>query len=515
MERLSEIGDVFRRWERETPDVEAVRYGEQAWTWAQWGERIRRAAQAQVAAGLRPGDRVAFLDRNHPACLETTLACSLVGTANAVVNFRLAPDEIGYVLADSEARVLFVGADLLPVLDQLGDTLKAVERVVVVGGEADGYEAWLAAAPPVEPAYRPSPDDCFLQLYTSGTTGFPKGAMLTQRGMCAHTVAVAEAVSFTRDSVSMVAMPLFHVGGTSWALLCMYAGGRTIVVRDLVPEAVLDQIVAQRVTHAFFVPAVYGFLLQVPGVAERDWSSLRCLAYGGSATPLPLLRRCLDAFGVDFYQAYGLTEMSGVSTILGPADHRDPAHPERLASAGRPIAGVQVKVVDPATLAELPAGPDHQGEVWVRSEQHMAGYWGRPEATAEMLLDDGWLRTGDAGYLDADGYLFLTDRINDMIISGGENVYPAEVERVLVEHPAVAEAAVIGVPDEKWGETVRAVVVPAPGAAPDTAELIDFCRQRLAGYKCPTSVEVVDALPRNATGKVLKYRLRERAAGAG
>ena len=503
------VTDALRRFAVDTPDQEALRYEGRSWTWSQWSERIRRAAMAQVAAGLRPGDRVAFLDKNHPACLETTLACSLVGTANAVVNFRLAPEEVAYVIGDAAARVVFVGAEFVPAMEQIRAKLPSVERVVVVDGKgdgSDGYEAWLAQAGPGEPEHRPELDDCFLQLYTSGTTGFPKGAMLTHRSLAAHNAAAATAFGFTRDTVNMVAMPLFHVGGTSWALAGMAVGARTIVVREVVPGAILDEIARGRVTHAFFVPAVYGFLTQLPGVEARDYSSLRCLGYGGAPMPPPLMRQCLELFPVDFYQVYGMTEMSGVFSVLGPVDHRDADHPERLLSAGRPVAGAEVRVVDPATGKDL--GPGEVGEFWVRSDQHMAGYWGKPEATAETLLPDGWLRTGDAGYRDEAGYLYISDRVKDMIISGGENVYPAEVERVVAEYPGVADVAVIGVPDDKWGEAVKAVVVAAPGATLDEAGLIAHCQAALAGYKCPKSVDLVDALPRNPTGKILRRELR-------
>jgi acyl-CoA synthetase (AMP-forming)/AMP-acid ligase II len=503
------VTDALRRFAVDTPDQEALRYEGRSWTWSQWSERIRRAAMAQVAAGLRPGDRVAFLDKNHPACLETTLACSLVGTANAVVNFRLAPEEVAYVIGDAAARVVFVGAEFVPVVEQIRAKLPSVERVVVLDGGGDGpdgYEAWLAQAGPGEPEHRPEPDDCFLQLYTSGTTGFPKGAMLTHRSLAAHNDAATAAFGFTRDAVNMVAMPLFHVGGTSWALAGMAVGARTIVVREVVPEAILDEIARERVTHAFFVPAVYGFLTQLPGVGARDYSSLRCLGYGGAPMPPPLMRQCLELFPVGFYQVYGMTEMSGVFSVLGPADHRDAAHPERLLSAGRPVAGAEVRVVDPATGKDL--GPGEVGEFWVLSDQHMAGYWGKPEATAETLLPDGWLRTGDAGYQDEGGYLYISDRVKDMIISGGENVYPAEVERVVAEYPGVADVAVIGVPDDKWGEAVKAVVVAAPGATVDEAGVIAHCRAALAGYKCPKSVDLVDTLPRNPTGKILRRELR-------
>jgi acyl-CoA synthetase (AMP-forming)/AMP-acid ligase II len=379
---------------------------------------------------------------------------------------------------------------------------------VVIGGDGDQYESWLAAAAPAETERRSDADECFVQLYTSGTTGHPKGAMLTHRSLAAHNAGAIQGFGFSEDMVNMVAMPLFHVGGTSWALAAMSVGGHTVVVREVVPRAVLDEIVDREVTHAFFVPAVYGFLLDVPDVATRDYSALRCLGYGGSPMPLPLMRRCLATWDVDFYQVYGMTEMSGVFSVLGPADHRDAAHPERLVSAGHPLPGVVVKVVNPATGDEPPAG--ETGEFWLQSQQHMLGYWNNPKATAEALPGDDWLRSGDGGRVDADGYLFIEDRVKDMIISGGENIYPAEVERVLIEHPAVADVAVIGIPDTKWGEQVKAVVVAVDDAAIIEAELITYARTHLAGYKCPKSVDVVEALPRNATGKLLKGELRKK-----
>src|SRR5436305_1820703 len=312
---------------------------------------------------------------------------------------------------------------------------------------------------------------------------------------------------FDRASVNLVAMPLFHVGGTSWALQSMYVGGRTLVVREVAPAVILEQIREQGVTHAFFVPTVYEFFLSLPGIEDADLSSVRCLGYGGSPMPGPLMRRCLDTFANDFYQVYGATEASGVFCVLRPEDHCDATHPERLASAGRPVSGVQLRVVDPDTGRDVEQG--QTGEFWIKSAQTAIGYWNRPEDTAKAF-EDGWYRTGDAGYVDAGGYVFVTDRTKDMVVTGGENVYPAEVERVLIEHPAIADASVIGVPDDVYGEAVKAVVIPEPGAAVDPAELIAFCRRHLAGYKCPKSVDVVDALPRNATGKVLKRDLRAR-----
>jgi acyl-CoA synthetase (AMP-forming)/AMP-acid ligase II len=501
-----DVATLADHWERNAPDREAVRYGQQSWTWAQVADRIRRNAAAQLVEGLRPGDRVAYLDKNHPAALETALACAIVGTANAVVNFRLAPDEIRYIINDAEAQVVFVGTEFLPVLQKLRDELPTVRRVVVVGGEQDEYEDWLAAQEPIGPVEALPPDTCFLQLYTSGTTGFPKGAMLTNTSLTAHAESVADITELGGESVAMVPMPLFHVGGSAWALVAMYHGAKTVVVREIAPVALLDEIVEQRVSHAFLVPAVFGFLLQVPDVAERDYSAVRALIYGASPMPLPLLRRSLEAFGTDFFQVYGMTEASGGVVVLGAEEHRDRANEHRLTSAGKAVSGVELAIVDPVSGEHL--GPDQRGEVWVRSAQLMSGYWHKPEADAATLTPDGWLRSGDAGYLDADGYLYIADRIKDMIISGGENVYPAEIERVLAEYPDVAEVAVIGVPDEKWGEVGMAVVVAAPGTSVDPDALLAHCREHLASFKCPRSVSVVGELPRNATGKVLKRELR-------
>jgi acyl-CoA synthetase (AMP-forming)/AMP-acid ligase II len=503
-----DVAGLIDHWRQRIPDHEAIRYGDRSWTWREFGDRVDRNAAAQLAAGLRPGDRVAFLDKNHPACLETSFACLRTGTANAVVNFRLAPDEIRYVINDARAEIVFVGEEFVPALAKIRDDLPTVRRVVVVGGEADEYEAWLAGVAPLGRREPVPPETCFLQLYTSGTTGFPKGAMLTNASLSAHSASSAEVTDIGPHSTSMVAMPLFHVGGSAWAIVGMFQGARVVLVRDIEPVSLLNTIVDERITHAFLVPAVFGFLLQVPGVAERDYGHVVALIYGASPMPLPLLRRSMAAFaGVDFYQVYGMTEASGGVTMLGPDEHRDTAHEERLTSAGLPQPGVELAIVDPTSGERL--GPNEVGEVFVRTRQLMAGYWHKPEADAAALTQDGWLRSGDAGYLDADGYLYISDRIKDMIISGGENIYPAEVERVLAEYPDVADLAVIGVPDDTWGEVGKAIVVPKPGVEFDGDALLAFARRHLAGFKVPKSVTVVADLPRNATGKVLKRQLRE------
>ena len=307
----------------------------------------------------------------------------------------------------------------------------------------------------------------------------------------------------------MTPLPMFHVGGIGWAYLGLWNGATTILVRDFAPDAVLETLERERVTNAVLVPTMLQRLTAVAGAAERDYSALRSLAYGASPITTPVLKAALRTFRCQLFGVYGLTESTGGVVQLDPDDH-DPDGPREglLRAAGKPLPWVELRVVDPKTRTDRAAG--EIGEVWLRAPNVMAGYFERPQETAAALTPDGWLRTGDGGYLDDDGYLFLTDRIKDMIVSGGENVYPVEVEEVLAGHPDVAEVAVFGVPDERWGETVKALVVPTAGHTPTAEELVAFARERLAGYKLPRSIEFVDDLPRTATGKVLKRELRDR-----
>ncbi|MDX6233489.1 MAG: hypothetical protein QOH68_2513 [Nocardioidaceae bacterium] len=498
------IFEVVERAATATPGRTALKFGHQSWTWSELHNRILRLAGSLRAEGVGPGDRIATLDKNHPACLETTYAASLLGAAHAVINFRLSTQELAYVINDSAAEVLIVGAEFAGAVDAIRSELPHVRRIVILGGAQDEYESLVSGGTPLEERHPAEPSDCFLQLYTSGTTGWPKGAMLTQGSLAAHNEAVVSEYLMDESTVNLVAMPLFHVGGTSWALGGMYAGGLTIVAREVVPADILDLIKNEKVTHAFFVPAVIQMLLAQEGVAEAT-AGLQVIGYGGSPMPAPLLERTLRTLSTPLYSVYGMTEMSGVFCVLGPEEHRDPDRRHLRDSAGRPAAGTVVRVVDPNTGEDT--APGRLGEFWVQSPQAMAGYWNNPEATAATFVD-GWLRTGDAGRMDEDGYLFIEDRVKDMVITGGENVYPAEVERVLIEHPEVAEVAVLGRPSEKWGETVHAVVTLEDTSHLDAADLIAYSRERLAHYKCPTGITFVESLPRNPTGKVLKRELR-------
>ncbi|MGD9959063.1 long-chain-fatty-acid--CoA ligase [Nocardioides sp.] len=496
-------------WAQHTPDAEAMTYGDRTWTWAQWNDRVRRAAGGLRALGISRGDTVAFLDKNHPACVEITHAAASVGAANAIVNWRSAGDEVDFAVNDSGARVLFVGVELMPTIDRIRDRLGSVEQVITVtpdGAEGDEYEAWLARSEPTPRQPEVEPDDVCLVMYSSGTTGRPKGVMLTHRNMVAHTINAHEGWGFDPGDKSMVSMPLFHVGGTSYVMFGLYDGIPSVMTRD--PDgASLAGAILKGANRTFLVPAVLAQVLQSGPEAVQLFGRLKTYTYGAAPMPAPLLRAAMQAWpATDFIHVYGLTEVAGVATHLLPAAHRDPGHPERLVSAGQPLPGCELRIVDPVTLQDLPVG--EHGEIWLRTPQLMKGFLHQPEETAKVITSDGWFRTGDVGRVDDEGFVFVQDRIKDLIISGGENIYSPEVERVLAEHPAVMEVAIIGVPDDRWGEAVKAVVSLHAGASATESELIDWCRESLAGFKCPKSVDVLEALPRNPTGKILKRELR-------
>jgi acyl-CoA synthetase (AMP-forming)/AMP-acid ligase II len=499
--------DAVAHWAAAQPDAEALTYRETRWTWAQWNDRIGRAAGGLAALGLGRGGRVAFLDKNNPACLEVSLGAGLIGAANAVINWRLAAGELDYVINDSGASVLFAGAELLPAVQAIRERLPRVTDVIVVGGRDDTYERFLTGARPVSRSPEVTGEDLWLVMYSSGTTGRPKGVMLSHRNIVAHTQnAVPVAPMGGPGDRNLVAMPLFHVGGTCYALFGFYAGVPSTFTREPDPASMLAAFAAGA-THVFLVPAVVSALLAAGDKAIAASSGLKYLLYGAAPMPLPVLRQALAAWpGLNFVQVYGLTELAGVISALSPQAHRDVAREDRFSSAGTLLAGAQVRVVDPATGQDAAAG--QPGEFWFRSAQRMMGYLNRPDDTAQAITEDGWLRSGDVGHVGDGGFLFVSDRVKDMIITGGENVYSPEVEQAVAEHPAVAEVAVIGIPDDHWGETVKAIVVLRPGHQTTEQEIIGFARERLAHYKCPRTVEVIDALPRSPSGKVLKRTLR-------
>jgi long-chain acyl-CoA synthetase len=521
MEERYTVAGLIRAQAAERPDDEMLACGGERRTWAEQLERSGRVANALRRDGVGAGDRIAFLDRNSLAYFDLLFAGALIGAVNVAVNWRLAADEVAAVLNDCEAGVLVVHPDYLGLLEKLTSRLPHLQRVVVLGeapedfAAGDGrfacYGEWFAGERPDDPGARGEPAEVSMQLYTSGTTGLPKGVMLSNANLATSVGRADENFHVDASTVSLVAMPLFHIGGSGWALSGMSRGGRSVVLREVDPVEILRLVEAERVTETFLVPAVLMSLLMTTQIETTDLSSLRNIFYGASPISEEVLVQCMRRFPCDFTQVYGMTETTGAITALRPEDH-DPTGDRRhlLRSAGKPHDGVELRVMSPETRLAAKAG--EVGEVVTRSPFNMVGYWDRPEETAATIDADGWLRTGDAGYLDDEGYLFLYDRIKDMIVTGGENVYPAEVENALLAHPSVLDVAVIGVPDAKWGEAVKAVVVLLAGESPESVgedALVTFCHEHLAGYKCPKSIDYVDALPRNPSGKLLKRQLRE------
>ena len=502
------VGDLTRHHARTRPDRVAIHFEGRRITFRELDQRTNQVANGLIAEGVGPQARIAILSKNIPAFFELWFGSAKTDVVLVPVNFRLAPPEVAYVVDDAGAQILFVGAEFYPVAEKIAHELKSVRRIIALD---DGhpswtdYTDWLAAQQANDRDMTIAPDHCAIQMYTSGTTGHPKGAQLSHASLLplAHG-GVRQLGDWHENDVNLVCMPLFHIGGSGWALVGLYRGVEMVLMRDPDPAIILRLIPQYRITKAFMVPALLLFLLQHPQCQSTDFSSLELIVYGASPAPIDLVRNALKVLRCNLGQVYGLTETSGAITYLPPEDHNEQAS-ERLKSCGKPMAGIEMRVVD-ASGKDVPTG--QVGEIVTRSAQTMIGYWNQAEATRRAIRGD-WFHTGDAGYLDQDGYVYIYDRVKDMIISGGENIYPAEVESALFGHPAVADVAVIGVPDDKWGEAVKAFVVIRPGAEVTPDELMAFARERIAGYKVPRSIDFVAALPRTPTGKILKRELRK------
>jgi acyl-CoA synthetase (AMP-forming)/AMP-acid ligase II len=473
----------------------ALRHPDLPITWFQGRSRTfgeMDAASSELAGGLveklgvRPGDRVAILDKNSDAYAELLFAVAKAGAAAVPVNWRLTAPEVATIVSDADPVALVVGEEFNASGSQVDCPVLGFGELPRSGGDPG----------------RDTEEGVAWQLYTSGTTGLPKGALLTNRNLFAGGAsALYEFPELHEGGRALVAMPLYHIGGCGWLLCVVGSGACAVMVREINPPELLQVMVEQRVQTGFVVPAVLLFLTQLPQSQSADFSALQSLVYGASPISPDLLGRSIDTFGCRFTQLYGLTETTGAITALQHEHHQG----DRLLSCGRPMFGAEVKIVDPLGN---PTAPGEIGEIVYRGSGVMAGYWRRPDDTATAIRD-GWFSTGDAGTVDGDGFVYIRDRIKDMIASGGENIYPAELEGVLAGHPEVADVAVIGVPDDRWGEAVKAIVVSRPGSGLTEEALIEWSRGRLAGFKRPRSVDFVQAIPRNPTGKILKRELRE------
>jgi fatty-acyl-CoA synthase len=492
-----------------TPHRKALTFEGTTWTYAQIQDRIDRLASALRANGICQADRVGFLGLNQPAFLETMFAAARLGAIFVPLNYRLTGPELSYILFNAGIHTLIADAPHRPVIDPIRDDLPC-RRFFSADQAAEGWptiQAMIEAHTPIRSGTAVVDDDTAIIMYTSGTTGHPKGAMLTHGNIWWNNINVLLAYDVRENDTSLLIAPLFHIGGLNVnSIVIWQKGGHIVLHRTFDAARCLDDIARYRITTLFGVPAMLLFISQQPGFANADLSSLDIILCGGAPVPEPLMRLYAER-GVPINQGYGMTESSPFITFLGPEWGM-----AKLGSAGRTPMFSEVRVVD-ADGRDVGA-PHVNGEVIIRGPNVMKGYWNDPEATRAAIDSEGWFHTGDIGYLDEDGFLYIADRLKDMVITGGENVYPAEVESALYDHPAIAEIAVIGLPDDKWGEAVVAIAALRPGAMLDLEELRAFGTDRLARYKLPRRLEIVTALPRNPAGKVLKFQLRARFGGA-
>lgn len=492
------------------PDHPAIRCEDRTVSYAQLHRESNRTAHALRAAGSRPGARVAYLGKESEHYYEIVLGCAKAGMVLVPINWRLTSSEVDHILCDSEAELLFVEREYATIPEKIASSLPTLRTVVELDSpdaRGAGFDSWKAGTPDrdVEPVTGPA--DAVVQIYTSGTTGLPKGVVLPNLAFFTFSEAMTQHgldwMDWRPDDVSLLSLPGFQIAGLSFSMQGFHAGVTNVVMRMFVSQEALQLIEQHRITTTFVAPAMLHMLLAEPAATPTRFGSLRKVIYGGSPISERLLRTCLDVMGCEFLQIYASTETGNVAVCLPPADHY-PGSP-LLGSAGIACPDVEVEIIDDSR-ARLPAG--QMGEICIRTPAHMLEYWRQPEATARTLVD-GWIHTGDAGYLDGDGYLYVGDRIKDLIIVAGQNVYPAEVERVLARHPAVADVAVIGIPDEHWGEAIHACIVLRPGQQVSPRELLVSARGELADFKVPTSYNLVDSLPRNPAGKVLRRSLRD------
>jgi acyl-CoA synthetase (AMP-forming)/AMP-acid ligase II len=502
---------------REHAQGEFAADGDRHVTYAEALAGANRLANALVASGLKTGDRIAVLSKNSVEYALAYFACSKAGVVPVPLNYRLAAPEWAYIINDSGAKLLIAADEFVSAIDGVRGELTSVQRFVGVNIEGmDGTEGWedyahWTAAQPATPPERASSiteDHDVYQMYTSGTTGHPKGAVITHGALSAQLTQVTMLIKAAPGERGLIVVPMYHAAGAITTFVTVYWGGGLYIQADFNPPEVVRALDEERVAFTTLVPAmIQALLVFVPDAGKREYKNLRQITYGASPIAEETLRRAIEVFRCDFAQAYGMTETTAVLTYLFPDDHRRAVReePGLFLSAGRPVLGTELRIVDGD---DEPVANGAIGEIIARGPQLMRGYWNLADESAEALRG-GWMHTGDAGTMDGAGYIYIQDRVKDMIVSGGENVYPRVVEDVLFQHAAVADAAVFGVPDEQWGETVKAVVVLKEGASATEEELIDFCRGRLGGFERPRSVDFILVLPRNPSGKVLKRELRE------
>lgn len=487
-------------------DSPAVIYGDRSLSFGELDERSNAVANGLVNEQLEVGNRVAFLDRNSERFFEALFGTAKARAVFVTINFRLAPREVEYILNDSQTRVLFVAHEYLPLVDEIRERLPDLRTIIVLDDSGSGgYEAWLGEQSRSRPVVTVEPIDGAVQMYTSGTTGRPKGVELSHAAMVRAAVAGLTVWPFLYEDRAAVlgTMPLFHIAAANLCIAALYAGATAVIVRDTTPQELAEMIPEQHITLVPLPATVIHAMLRLPGILDRDFRALRTMLVAGSGIAPELVREAGETFQCGFALSYGATETCGGMTYLGP-EECTPDAGKLLESAGKSLGDAEIRIVDEEGNQQPPS---EVGEILCRSGRLMTEYWRKPEATQDALRD-GWFWSGDAGYVDAEGYLFVVDRIKDMVLSGGENIYPTEIENVIHEYEDVEDVAVVGIPDEKWGEALLAFVVVKPGRQIDNGQLEDYLRDKLAGFKIPRRYEFVEGFPRNATGKVLKRELR-------
>lgn len=500
------LADLFTHSAKTYGDNAALEFEGRHFTYKDLNNQTNHLAHYFLSLGVKAGDRVSFLDKNSDLYILAIGALAKIGAVCVPINYRLMLPEVSYILKDSDSKFLLLGQDYLALKDFLDDDLKHLTCLALFSNDKGlpALEDQLTNDISALINYAPEADAPYLQMYTSGTTGHPKGVLLTNK-ILNDTLDIVENtfVMFDQTMVQLSAMPFYHIAGMNTLLIALHSGAKSVITREVNPIEILKIIPEKKITIAFFAPVIIQFLLMTPGVEDADFSCLDNIYYGGSPIAPSTLTAAEKVFNCNFYQVYGMTETMGLTTILTPEDHQKAG--TLLKSCGKPFKGITVRIED-ADGNEVGVG--EIGEVKVLTKSCMAGYWNKPESTQKTIDKNGWLSTGDAGYLDEEGYLFIHDRMKDMIISGAENIYPAEVEKCLISHPEIADAGVFGIPDQEWGEVVCAAVALQPNSNFDEENIINYCRDQIAHYKCPSKVVIMKELPRNASGKVLRRELR-------
>ena len=502
------VGDLITVHAEGNPDKPAMVFDDIVTTYAELEEHACQVANGFKDCGIKRGARIAYLGKNTDSYYELMFGAAKAGVVLVAVNWRLTDSEVTYILNDAEVTLLFVEPEFQVIADKCISNCSGLKRYLLLNGEGQAsYKQWRSSRSAIWEPMDLDPTDTCIQMYTSGTTGKPKGVELSHR--CFFSQRKAELLAgewglWSEQDINLVAMPLFHIGGTGWGFVSFYFGSTNIIHATPEAEKIVSDISRWDISRMFLVPAV---LQQVVNIAQKkdiNLSSMNYVVHGASAIPELLLKDSIALFNCEFIQQYGMTEATGAVTYLPPEDHSVDGN-ARMQSCGKAFPGIELKICD-ETGAQLNKG--ETGEIYIKTPAIMTGYW-QLEAATEEVLSDGWYKSGDAGYLDSDGYLFLQSRVKDMIVSGGENIYPAEIENVLYEYEKLSDAAIIGVPDGQWGEAVKAIVVKSAGKEVTEQDVIRFLRSRIAGYKLPKTVVFLTEIPRNASGKILKYKLRE------